>query len=87
MKKIFANTESLDLEVGGPLEGNDNLSDEQKIKKIQYLFGEIMTTLGLDLTDDSLKNTPLRVAKMYVKESFSGLNAQNKSAISLFKNS
>src|SRR5690606_1779097 len=87
MKKIFANIECLDLEVGKPLEGNDDLSDDQKIKKIQHLFGEIMTTLGLDLTDDSLKDTPLRVAKMYVKESFSGLNVQNKPAISLFKNS
>lgn len=87
MKKIFENIESLDLEVSKPLQGNDDLNDEQKIKKIQHLFGEIMTTLGLDLTDDSLKDTPLRVAKMYVKESFSGLNAQNKPAISLFKNS
>jgi GTP cyclohydrolase IA len=43
--------------------------------------------LGLDLTDDSLKDTPARVAKMYVKETFSGLNPDNKPDISLFENS
>ena len=45
-----------------------------------------METLGLDLLDDSLKDTPGRVAKMYVKEIFSGLNPSNKPAISLFEN-
>ena len=45
-----------------------------------------MLTLGLDLTDDSLKNTPARVAKMYVNEVFSGLNPKNKPAITLFEN-
>jgi GTP cyclohydrolase I len=45
-----------------------------------------MNILGLDLTDDSLKGTPRRVAKMYVKEIFSGLNPQNKPKIALFEN-
>jgi GTP cyclohydrolase IA len=45
-----------------------------------------MEVLGLDLTDDSLKDTPRRVAKMYVKEIFSGLNPENKPAITLFDN-
>ena len=54
------------------------LTDIQKIKIIAEYFQHIMHTLGLDLTDDSLKDTPLRVAKMYVKEVFSGLNPANK---------
>jgi GTP cyclohydrolase IA len=62
------------------------MSDDEKIKKIQFHFKEIMETLGLDLADDSLKGTPLRVAKMYVKEIFSGLNPANKPKIALFEN-
>lgn len=62
------------------------LSDTEKIHNIEYHFREIMRTLGLDLTDDSLKGTPLRVAKMYVKEVFSGLNPQNKPSVALFEN-
>ncbi|MBW7891483.1 MAG: GTP cyclohydrolase I FolE [Chitinophagaceae bacterium] len=62
------------------------LSDSEKIEKIQYHFRKIMETLGLDLTDDSLNGTPRRVAKMFVKEMFSGLNPKNKPSISLFDN-
>lgn len=62
------------------------LSDEDKMKKIEFHFKEIMETLGLDLNDDSLKGTPQRVAKMYVKEIFSGLNPANKPKIALFEN-
>lgn len=62
------------------------LDDNEKIEKIAALFSEIMWTLGLDLTDDSLRGTPLRVAKMYVNEAFSGLNAANMPQISLFEN-
>lgn len=62
------------------------LSDEEKIKKIEYHFAQIMKTLELDLNDDSLKDTPKRVAKMYVKETFSGLNPKNKPEISVFEN-
>lgn len=63
-----------------------SLSDEEKIKKIEHHFKEIMTTLGLDLTDDSLSGTPKRVAKMYVKEVFSGLNPKNLPVARLFEN-
>ena len=61
-------------------------SDEEKIAIIQDNFKAIMETLGLDLTDDSLKGTPKRVAKMYVKEIFSGLNPANKPSVALFDN-
>ena len=56
-----------------PMVSND-LSEEQKITKIAGHFREIMRTLGLDLSDDSLEQTPNRVAKMYVREVFLGLN-------------
>lgn len=62
------------------------LSDKEKIEIIERHFREIMLTLGLDLTDDSLKGTPKRVAKMYVQEVFSGLNPQNKPKVALFEN-
>ncbi len=45
-----------------------------------------MHILGLDLTDDSIQNTPRRVAKMYVEEIFSGINPKNKPIITLFEN-
>jgi GTP cyclohydrolase I len=61
-------------------------SDTEKIAIIQEYFKGIMDTLGLDLKDDSLKGTPYRVAKMYVKELFSGLNPANKPSISVFDN-
>lgn len=62
------------------------ISDDEKIEKIKDHFSAIMTTLGLDLTDDSLSQTPKRVAKMYVKEIFSGLNPANKPSVTLFEN-
>lgn len=62
------------------------LSDEDKKNKIEGLFKEIMDTLGLDLTDDSLKGTPKRVAKMYIEEIFSGLDPKNKPKVALFDN-
>jgi len=63
-----------------------DLSDEDKIARIEGHVKSIMETLGLDLTDDSLRGTPYRVAKMYVKEMFSGLNPDNKPAVTLFEN-
>ena len=63
-----------------------DLDDDLKIEKIEKHFREIMTILGLDLTDDSLKGTPRRVAKMYVKEVFSGLNPKNRPHARLFEN-
>lgn len=62
------------------------LSDDEKIEIIQNHFNQIMETLGLDMTDDSLSGTPRRVAKMYVKEMFWGLNPKNKPEASHFKN-
>ena len=62
------------------------LSDGEKKKKIAVLFEEIMDVMGLDLTDDSLKGTPERVAKMYIDEIFSGLNPKNKPKVALFDN-
>ena len=71
-----------------PLKENAfELSDEEKIAVIQEHFAKIMDTLGLDLSDDSLAGTPKRVAKMFVKEKFRGLNEANMPAISLFDNS
>src|ERR1051326_1546784 len=62
------------------------LDDDTKIQLIQKHFKEIMLILGLDLSDDSLKGTPKRVAKMFVKEVFAGLNPKNKPSITLFEN-
>ena len=62
------------------------LSDTEKIEKIEEHFKAIMETMGLDLSDDSLKGTPHRVAKMYIQEIFSGLNPANKPKIALFEN-
>jgi len=62
------------------------MSDDLKIELIEKHFREIMHVMGLDLTDDSLKGTPRRVAKMYIKEIFSGLNPKNKPAAKLFEN-
>jgi len=61
-------------------------SEDEKIAAIEERFAEIMDILGLDLTDDSLRGTPKRVAKMYVKEIFNGLNPANKPKMALFEN-
>ncbi|RXR23533.1 GTP cyclohydrolase I FolE [Flavobacterium stagni] len=62
------------------------LSDEQKIESIKKDVENILNTLGMDLTDDSLKGTPNRVAKMFVKEIFGGLNPTKKPGSSTFEN-
>lgn len=62
------------------------IDDELKIELIEKKFREIMEVLGLDLSDDSLKDTPKRVAKMYVKEIFKGLDPRNKPSVTLFDN-
>lgn len=62
------------------------LTNDEKIKRIRENIREIMYTLGLDLTDDSLKGTPDRVAKMYVTEIFGGLNPKNRPKSSTFSN-
>src|SRR5690606_7083171 len=58
----------------------------EKIDIIKDDVRRIMETLGLDLSDDSLKGTPLRVAKMFVKETFGGLNPDIKPKASTFEN-
>ena len=62
------------------------ISDEEKIELIKKDVEHILNTLGLDLTDDSLKGTPNRVAKMFVKEIFGGLNPTKKPSSSTFDN-
>ena len=64
---------------------NDTSKDSKK-QKIAYYFKKIMEELDLDLNDDSLVQTPQRVAKMYVSEIFSGLNPKNKPEVTLFEN-
>jgi GTP cyclohydrolase I len=62
-------------------------SDEDKMITIEKHFKVIMEEMGLDMTDDSLQGTPHRVAKMFIKEIFSGLDPKNKPKISVFDNS
>lgn len=64
----------------------NHLSRIEKKEKISKLFTEIMETLGLDLTDDSLKDTPHRVAKMYVDEIFYGLESESFPKITIVEN-
>ena len=79
--------EHISTSVDTPLRADAfELSDKEKIARIEHHFREIMLTLGLDLNDDSLNGTPKRVAKMYVQEIFSGLNPENKPKIALFEN-
>lgn len=63
-----------------------NLSDDEKIALIKKDVESILQTLGMDLTDDSIKGTPNRVAKMFVKEIFGGLNPAKKPGSSTFEN-
>lgn len=63
-----------------------DISDDQKMEIITEKFRDIMETMGLDLADDSLQGTPRRVAKMFVKEIFHGLNPANKPVASVFEN-
>lgn len=63
-----------------------NMSDTEKIALITEDVKHILDTLGMDLNDDSIKGTPLRVAKMFVKEIFSGLDPQRKPKASTFEN-
>lgn len=64
----------------------NNLTAQEKKTKITALFTEIMETLGLDLEDDSLKETPHRVAKMYVDEIFYGLETEKFPKITIVEN-
>jgi GTP cyclohydrolase I len=62
------------------------LSDEEKIESIKKNVAQILETIGLDLTDDSIKGTPNRVAKMFVNEMFGGLHPSKKPGASTFEN-
>jgi GTP cyclohydrolase IA len=62
-------------------------TDQEKMLAIEHHFQAIMEEMGLDMTDDSLKGTPHRVAKMFIKEIFSGLDPKNKPKVSIFDNS
>jgi GTP cyclohydrolase I len=66
--------------------GAFDTSNEEKIRIIASHFKEIMNALGLDVENDSLRGTPRRVATMYVKEIFSGLDPANKPKVTLFEN-
>lgn len=69
-----------------PMVVDHQLTDEQKLKQIEEHFTSIMQILGLDLTDDSLQETPKRVAKMFVKEIFSGLDNKNFPKMTVIEN-
>lgn len=69
------------------LPGAFDKSDDEKMQIIEDHVRGIMNTLGLDLKDDSLKGTPKRVAKMFVKETFGGLNPSRQPNLSTFENS
>lgn len=62
-------------------------NDNEKIEIIEKHVQGILETLGMDLTDDSLKGTPRRVAKMFVAETFGGLNPSRKPDLNTFENS
>ena len=64
----------------------NGLNSEQKYERIKGLMTEVMNTLGLDLRDDSLAETPHRISKMYVREIFSGLDYTKFPKLSLIDN-
>ncbi len=68
------------------LDNPPQISEKEKIELIAEKYLEIMQVLGLDLSDDSLKHTPYRIARMYVNEIFSGLDSNNFPEISFFEN-
>jgi GTP cyclohydrolase I len=85
VEEVGDNHVSTSLET--PMKENAHaISNREKIEKIAEHFAYIMDTLGLDLSDDSLRGTPMRVAKMYVEEVFSGLNPKSKPEVKLFEN-
>ncbi|WP_418603979.1 GTP cyclohydrolase I FolE [Hwangdonia sp.] len=65
---------------------HQNTIYQEKLEAIEYHFGKIMETLGLNLDNPSLKDTPKRVAKMYINEIFRGLDENNFPKISFFEN-
>jgi len=76
----------MDTVLQSPVRPN-SLTDEEKRTRIETSFRQILETLGLDLKNDSIADTPRRVAKMYVDEIFAGLNPKNVPRITLIDNS
>jgi len=75
------------VRVNNPLRDDAfDIDDNLKIELIAEKFKDIVKILGFDSTNDSIKDTPNRVAKMYVNEIFKGLNPVNKPKIAVFKN-
>ncbi|MCB1731556.1 MAG: GTP cyclohydrolase I, partial [Halieaceae bacterium] len=64
----------------------NGLSRDEKFRRISAAFTDITRTLGLDLRDDSLCDTPQRIARMYVDEIFSGLDYSKFPKISVIEN-
>lgn len=85
LKIITENDDALDKNLDFQVD-SEALDTDSKVELISRHFEEIMRILGLDLNDDSLRDTPKRVAKMYVNEVFSGLNQDNKPSVTLFDN-
>lgn len=84
---LYRSDEKDERKINTPLKPDAfSLTEEEKMEKIEKSFRDIMDVMGLDLKDDSLQDTPRRVAKMYVKEIFSGLNPDNKPKVSVFAN-
>ena len=65
---------------------DNGMRPDQKYQRVKALMADVMDTLGLDRTDDSLAETPHRIAKMYVDEIFSGLDYRRFPKISLIEN-
>lgn len=65
---------------------DNGLSDNEKILKLTELFTDVLSTLGMDLSNDSLKDSPARIARMYVNEIFRGLNTDNFPKITTIEN-
>jgi len=62
------------------------LSNDKKIEIIAEKFRDILVTLGMDLSNDSLQDTPKRIARMYVNEIFSGMNKENFPRLTTIEN-
>jgi len=65
---------------------DNGLTNAEKYQRIKKLMGDVVSTLGLDLSDDSLSETPHRIAKMYVDEIFSGLDYSSFPKMSVIDN-
>jgi GTP cyclohydrolase IA len=84
--KVISDNKLSEVSKTGLTLDSEAIDSELKIELISSHFEKIMRILGLDLEDDSLKDTPKRVAKMYVNEVFSGLDKKNKPSVTLFEN-